>query len=102
MPACQTVPLYFSVLVNIYFQGDDGDEVVDVADFDRIFLNGFNMAGDDLVRTFEGRDAIVVVVPDPVNGITETELNQHPGLLEAAADDDPTRRAVFLGSYPRK
>ena len=75
-----------------------------IADFNRFFEAGFTTASAEgvLVRRFEGRDAIVVKVPDVENDMTETELNQHPGLLTAEEDDDPTRRAVFLGSYDRK
>ena len=74
------------------------------AAFDASFKRGVVMAGDTLVQQFEGRDAIVVNVPDVVgNDMTETELNQHPGLLTAEDEaDDPTRRAVILGSYSGK
>lgn len=82
-----------------------GAATVSVADFVAAFNEGFeseaNSDTSSLVQSFEGRDAIVVM-PLPGDDRTETELNQHPGFLSADAQDDPTRRAVFLGSYVGK
>jgi hypothetical protein len=72
---------------------------VSIADFNTAFENGYMVTPDpNLVQEFQGRPAIVV----NISGVIDTDQNQHPGLLTEDPANDPTRRAVILGSYARK
>lgn len=97
------------VLVNFYFQDDVdmGMMPIDIEEFVDAFERGFNREATNadslLVQSFEGRDALVVnVAAFQDTGITETEMNQHPGVISLEDPSDPTMRAVFLGIYESK
>lgn len=75
---------------------------ITIEQFVTAFYEGFQRADGSLVQDFEGRAALVVNVALPDDDRTQTELNQHPGVIAMDDSDDPTLRAVFLGNFTGK
>lgn len=94
------------VLINFYFNdsmvvNEDGG-TISIEEFNMAFNTGFNSPearSMNLVRDFLGRPALVVDIGD----LTSTEDNVIPrpsdSFFNMDVDQDPTLRAVFLGSY---
>ena len=77
---------------------------VSIANFNKYFVMGFNDAAastsDTRVQSFLGRNAIAIDSTMPVGGFIDE--NSHPGGQGLKPYEDPTLRAVVIGTFVGK